>query len=304
MSKKIIFFGNERLATGTSTNNPVLNSLIKNGYSIECIILSQNEIYSRKDKKTETEILAENNNIPCYMPKSKIETEEIVKKYNSDIAILVAYGKLIPQSIIDLFSFGIINLHPSLLPTNRGTTPIETAILDGVSETGVSIMKLDQGMDSGPIYIQKRLKIAQNESKQSLADRLGLLGSDLIIQILPKILNHTLVPENQTKENLSISKSIKKLDGIIDWSLDANIIERQIRAYLNWPRSSTMIFNKKVIITQASVVSIKSDVPGKVIESKNKLIISCGKDALSINQLIPENKKQMSVSDFLNGYKK
>jgi methionyl-tRNA formyltransferase len=304
MSKKIIFFGNERLATGTSTNNPVLNSLIKNGYSIECIILSQNEIYSRKDKKTETEILAENNNIPCYMPKSKIETEEIVKKYNSDIAILVAYGKLIPQSIIDLFSFGIINLHPSLLPTNRGTTPIETAILDGVSETGVSIMKLDQGMDSGPIYVQKRLKIAQNESKQSLADRLGLLGSDLIIQILPKILNHTLVPENQTKENLSISKSIKKLDGIIDWSLDANIIERQIRAYLNWPRSSTMIFNKKVIITQASVVSIKSDVPGKVIESKNKLIISCGKDALSINQLIPENKKQMSVSDFLNGYKK
>ncbi len=304
ISKKIIFFGNERLATAVKTSNPVLHSLLNNGYIIECIILNQDNFASRKERENEIELLAQKHNIPCLKPKSNSEIKSIIKNSDSEIAILVAYGKLIPESVIELFPYGIINLHPSLLPDKRGTTPIETTIKNGDTQSGVSVMKLTSGMDNGPLFAQKSLKLSVDESKQNLSDSLGKLGAELIIEVLPSILAKTIVPEDQSKLNISITSLIDKSDGIIDWNDSAEQIERNIRAYYNWPRSVASIIGKRVIITKAKVINSSFGTPGD-IESENKnLIISCGDKSLEILNLIPENKKEMSGAAFLSGHNK
>jgi methionyl-tRNA formyltransferase len=304
ISKKIIFFGNERLATAVKTSNPVLHSLLNNGYIVESIILNQDNFASRKENENEIEILARKYNIPCLKPRTNSEIRSIIKNSDSEIAILVAYGKLIPESIIELFPYGIINLHPSLLPDKRGTTPIETTIKNGDTQSGVSVMKLTAGMDSGPIFAQKSLKLSVDESKQNLSDSLNKLGAELIIEVLPSILAKTIVPEDQSKLNISITSLINKSDGIIDWNDSAEQIERNIRAYYNWPRSVTSILGKRVIITKAKVINSSFGTPGDIKSENKNLIISCGDKSLEILNLIPENKKEMTGAAFLGGYNK
>jgi methionyl-tRNA formyltransferase len=304
MSKKIIFFGNERLATGVITKNPVLNALISEGYEIECVILSQDSFDSRNGRINETEILARENNIPCYKPKNKEEIKKIINDYQGDLAVLVAYGKLIPEEIINFFPLGIVNLHPSLLPDKRGPTPIEESILKGDEETGVSVMKLTKGMDTGPLFVQKSLKLSGNESKQDLSNSLGELGAHLIVKVLPSILSSTLEPIEQSQNNITTSRLISKSDGIVDWNNEARNIERKIRAYFGWPRSTSSLLGKKVIITDVIVLDDLADEPGKIIDDPKRLIVSCSDYNLEILKLIPENKKEISGKEFIAGYRK
>jgi methionyl-tRNA formyltransferase len=216
-------------------------------------------------------------------------------------AVLAAFGKIIPQRIIDLFSIGIINIHPSLLPRYRGSTPIESAILNGDTETGVSLMQIVAEMDAGPVYAQIRLPLNGAEQKQELYEKLSTLGAQSLISNLPQILDgtHDATAQNVDIEQVSFSKTIAKTDGQIDWQKPAIQLEREVRAYLGWPGSSTTLFDRDIRITKARVID-ESGVPG-IVKPGKELIVYCGMQALQIEGLKPAGKREMMAHEFLAG---
>jgi len=304
MSKKIVFFGNERLATGVTTKNPVMKKLVDAGFVIDCLILNQDAYNSRNLRALEAEEFANLNNIKVHKPSSIDEVKKIVAESGCEIAVLVAYGKLIPESVIEMFPLGIINIHPSLLPDKRGSTPIEQTILDGDKIAGVSLMRLAKGMDSGPIYDQIRIEISGKESKQELSDLLNRAGADLLAKNLNDIIGGDLKPVEQPTEGVTVTKQLNKTDGIIDWKEKAAIIERKCRAYQGWPKLKTVLFSKNVDIEQVEVGEKTLQEPGKITADKDSLKVAALGDEIEIISLKPENKKSMSGKAFIAGYKK
>lgn len=302
-SNRIVFFGNERLATGVSTDTPTLNALLESNFEVVAVVANYTENSSRKTRELEIKSITDRKNIPLLLPDKLNQIKNDLKSLNATTAVLVAYGKIIPQEIIDLFPSGIINIHPSLLPKHRGPTPIESVILDGSTETGVSIMKLVKEMDAGPVYIQQKIELNGSDTKQELADRLGKLGAKLIVKHLPKILDKSLKPTAQDETNATYDRLITKLDGAIDWNMRAETIERQIRAYQNWPGSRAEIFGKDIIITEAKIIN-NTGVPGEVLIQKKQLVVCCGDQAIEILRLKPAGKAEMSAEAFLAGIKK
>lgn len=271
MTKKIpiILFGNEKLATGVKGNQYIKDALEHSElFEIEQVITG-----SIKD----------------------------LRAHKSKLAVLAAFGKIIPQSILDEFPLGIINVHPSLLPQYRGPTPIEQAILDGCTKTGVSIMKLTAGMDEGPIFKQKSIHLNGSESKQMLTDTLHHLGTQLLMEILPEI-NKGLKPRKQPHpDRASYSKKINKKDGEIDFNKNAEDIEREIRAYSGWPQSRTNLANIDVIITKASVIKTDDNKDRYSVNGK-KLYLHFNENSLLIEKLKPVGKSEMTAEAFLAGY--
>jgi methionyl-tRNA formyltransferase len=219
-----------------------------------------------------------------------------------DLAILVAYGQLVSKELIETFPKGIINIHPSLLPAYRGSTPIESAILDGAAETGVSLMSLAPELDAGPIYDQVKVSLDQTKSKQDLTNQLADLGADLLIKLLPDILSGALTPHNQAETGATYTKRIEKDSAVLDFNKPAIQLEREIRAYYGWPRSITNIGDERVIITKSHVQAGQGE-PGQFIENDGKLEVNTAQDRLVIDGLIPSGKKEMSGQAFLAGHK-
>ena len=293
-SKTILFFGNERLATGVSTDAPTLRALIAAGYKIEAVIANYIDPVSRQKRDLEIGQVAHSLGIPVILPGDDIPLAEKVKKHPADIGILVAFGKIIPQSVIDLFPHGIINIHPSTLPLHRGSTPIESVILDGSTETGVSIMRLEKGMDCGPVYAHYTVKLSDDETKQGLADRISSAGSKLLIDNLPNILNGSLKPTVQDNTKATYDSLIEKQNGTVNWEKPATQLEREIRAYLGWPGSKTEINGYGITITKAHVTN----------QPEDPLDIKCGDgNYLSVDELIAPSGRKISANDFMNGYK-
>lgn len=268
---KVVFFGNEKLATGIPVPRPLIKEAVQAaGFEIEQIVTG---------------------------PLSDL------KPHEAKLAVLAAYGRIIPQRVLDEFPLGIINIHPSLLPQYRGPTPIEQAILDGASKTGVSIMKLTAGMDEGPIYKQKTLHIQPNESKASLTERLQQLGADLLRDILPAIADGSLKPRQQPHpDRATYSKKITKENGTLDFSKPADVLEREIRAYADWPKSRTVLAGIDMVITVATAIE-NTGKPGEITVKDKQLIIYCGQGALNIRSLKPAGKKNMTAEAFIAGYR-
>jgi len=299
-SKKLVFFGNERLSTGlSSVGMPTLKALLSESYDITAIVANYSEGKSRNTHQLEIAEVAKRHNIPLLLPSNPLEISEQLSSYKADAAILVAYGKIIPDSIIDIFPRGIINIHPSLLPKYRGSTPIETAILDGVSETGVSIMKLVRRMDAGLVFAQARINLSGNESKQELADKLSSLGAETLIKTLPSILDGSANAKSQDEKRATYSKILKKEDGILDWAKPARQLEREVRAYAGWPRSVTRVFGYKIIVTKAHETNAPA---GK--EKDEMLIVRANPGWLQIVELIAPSGRTVSGADFVRGYRK
>ncbi len=270
-SKTVVFFGNEKLATGIAQpERYILEAVQKAGFEIEQIVTGK---------------LSELN------------------PHTSELAILAAYGRIIPQRVLDEFPLGIINVHPSLLPAYRGPTPIEQAILDGETKTGVSIMKLTAGMDEGPVYKQKTVHLTGHEAKTELTDLLQKTGAELLAEVLPQIASSELKPRHQSHpDRVTYSQLLSKEDGLMDWAKPAAQLEREIRAFTGWPKSRTVINDKQVIITKAHVVK-KSGTPGAFEVSSKQLIAYCSQNALSLDEIKPAGKNEMSAEAFLAGYK-
>lgn len=299
---RVVFFGNERLATAVSTSTPVLQSLIDAGFTIPAVVSNYSTATSRKSRQLEIAATAEKYDIPLLFPDRLPDIKQRLVDYKADVAVLVAFGKIVPQSVIDVFPAGIINIHPSLLPKHRGPTPLESVILNGEAETGISIMKLVSAMDAGPVYAQSTYQLTGRETKQELADRLSEIGAAMVTDLLPEILHGEVVAVPQDESAATYDRLLEKNDGVIDVKKTAQILEREIRAYAGWPRSTTKLANKDVVITSAEVSSFSGQ-PGEIIINNNQLHLCCSEGSLNILRLQPSGKKEMTAEAFLAGHR-
>lgn len=299
MSNQVIFFGNEKLATGVDTQALAFKGLIDAGYRITALIISQKP--SRDTDKLEVVRLAKQAGIEVKSFAKLKDSIEEIKEYKAEIAVLAAYGKIVPKEIINIFNRGIINIHPSLLPKHRGPIPIESVILDGDTETGVSIMDLAPEMDAGPIYAQRSIKITGKETKQELANILDKLGSEMLLDCLDRILTDDLTAEPQPEIGAKYDSLISKDDGFLNFEQEWSLIERKIRAYHNWPRARYQIADIQISIQSAHIVE-RSGEPGTYIEYEGSLAIYCKDGLVVIDEMTPAGSKPMSSKSFLLGY--
>jgi methionyl-tRNA formyltransferase len=305
-SETVVFFGNERLATGVKTTSPTLQALIAEGYNVAAVVSNFEVGQSRNARQLEIKDVADKHGIPVLLPPKLIDITDNLRGLRASIGVLVAYGKIVPQSIIDLFPRGIVNIHPSLLPLHRGPTPLESVILSGEDKTGVSIMKLVKDMDAGPVYGRSELILKGTESKQELADKLLDIGQSMITELLPGIIDGSVIAMPQDNSRATYDSLISKDAGWIDWEKPAEQIEREIRAYIGWPKSRTKLGGKEVIITKAYVVASMAAraKPGDltIVPEANALAVATSNGSLWIQQLKPAGKREMSAKEFLAGY--
>lgn len=296
-SSKIVFFGNERLSSGFDPQGaPTLEALVKNGYEVAAVVSHYEPGTGRKARPLEIKEVADRYNIPVLLPEKLSSITQELQDLGADAGVLVAYGKIVPQSIIDIFPRGIINIHPSLLPQYRGSTPIEQAILDGAATTGVSLMQLVKQMDAGPIYAQTEITLGGFETKQELTRTLLLLGSDMLIKNLPHILDGSAQPKPQDEAKATFTSLLSKQDGVFDFNKPAARLEREVRAFAVWPKSRAELFGQPVIVQKARFAQNATD---------GVLVIACGQNSyLEILQLTAPSGRTMSGADFLRGYKK
>ncbi len=221
----------------------------------------------------------------------------------SKLGVVVDYGIIISQEVIDSFELGIINSHFSLLPLLRGADPISFAVLEGHKKTGVSLMKIVAELDEGPLLAQQELPLSSDMTTPVLTERLIETSNDMLIKYLPEYITGSIKPENQPSSTPpTYTRKLTKEDGRLDWSKDAPTLEREVRAFAGWPRSRTDIGSSSVVITKTRVLEQDGE-PGKFfVEGTGELAVYCGKDALVIERLIPSGRKEMSGKDFLRGF--
>lgn len=301
-TNRLVFFGNERLATGLSaTDAPALRSLIASGCDIAAIVISQKPARSRAVRPLEVEALAAEHGIPLLSPSRPVDILNELAALRAPVAVLAAYGRIVPQSVIDVFPKGIINIHPSLLPRYRGPIPIEQAILDGAAATGVSIMALSAAMDAGPVFAQREVPLTGRESKAELAAKLGGIGAELLLEVLPAVLEGTASPKPQNNEEATYCSLLTPQSGLIDWQKPSVRLEREVRAYLGWPGSKTALFGRDVTVTAAAAAAGSALSPGQIRAAKKELAIGTGEGDLVIQRLKPSGKRDMSAAEFLAG---
>ena len=291
-SKTIVFFGTDEFSAIS------LRELIAKGFSIGAVVTKPD---SRKGRgrelsKSVVKEIAEAHDIPVLQPTALRDIADDIQKFDSPIGVLVSYGKIIPQAIIDLFTPGIINVHPSLLPLYRGPSPVESAILNGDTETGVTIMQLTAGMDAGPIYSQITVPLVDTETAPELELQLGELGAQELGLTLPAIMSGTVQPTPQDETVATYCQLLTKADSTLDLStLTAEQAERRVRAYLAFPKTKTTVTGQPIVITKAHVTNTH--------ESPLDLACTDGR-YLSIDELIGPSGKAMSAAAFINGYVK
>ncbi|MEL0605840.1 methionyl-tRNA formyltransferase [Pseudoalteromonas undina] len=282
---------------------------------LQALIQSEHQIvgvYSQPDrpagrgkklKASEVKALALEHELPVFQPQSLKNEDALteLKSLNADIMIVVAYGLILPKAILEAPRLGCLNVHGSILPRWRGAAPIQRAIWAGDKDTGVTIMQMDEGLDTGDMLHISRCPIAADETSASLYTKLAELGPEALVQTINKLANGELIAEPQNDELANYAKKLSKEEANIDWTMDAVQIERNIRAFNPWPVCFTQMGEQSVKIYQASVVEQKGNA-GEVLSSdKNGIVVACGTHALCITQLQPQGKKPMAISDFLNG---
>jgi len=294
------------------------------GFDIIAVITTEDKPIGRKQILTPPPIKkwAIENNLNVLQPKKIGDPEwnRKIKELAPDLIILAAYGQIIPREILDIPKFGALNIHPSLLPTYRGASPIQAAILNGDKETGVTIILMDEEMDHGDIISNFKFLISNKITYKELEEKLAGASADLLIKILPDWITGKIKPREQDHSKATFCKIIKKEDGRIDWSKSAIEIERQIRAFAKWPESYTEIksqkpalpasrlkvknYSLKLKILEAEVENKKTDHKiGEVFLDKNKnLCVQAGNGVLILKAVQLEGKKPMTAKDFLNGH--
>lgn len=292
---KLVFFGNERLVSGLDhAETPVLSALIEAGYDIKAVVTNDAGTKSRKQKPLEIAELARLHQIPVHTPNKPLDIYDELASYDAEAAVLVAYGRIVPQKLIDLFPKGIINIHPSLLPKYRGPSPIESAIASGDPSTGVSIMALSREMDAGPVYHQVEYNLPTYETAPHLSQKLAALASSELIAALPKILDGSLQPIEQDESRATYCQLISKRDAVLSpGTQTAEQAERFVRAYKAFPRARIDAAGYTLIILDAHV----ADTATSPLDIK----FSDG-NFLCIDELIAPSGKTMNAQAFIKGY--
>lgn len=288
----LVFFGTEEHSLIT------LRALHDAGYMIAAVVTKPDAPKGRGGKLAEPAVktFSRQHDITVWQPVKLRDIASDIAALQAPLGVLVSYGKIIPQSVIDLFPRGIVNVHPSLLPRYRGPSPIEAAMTNLDDTTGVSIMQLDADMDAGPVYHQETIRLSGTETRAALYDSLFSLGSAKLIELLPQIASGTLQPTPQDETQATYCALLSKADGILDLdSLSAAQAEARVRAYLGFPRTVLIYDDQRLIITAAHV----APGPSSALDQR----CADGK-YLIVDQLIsPTSGKQMTAEAFLRGHR-
>lgn len=296
MSKTIVFFGSGPVAAASL-------KLLAHDFTIEAVITKPRPHHHRGTVPVLD--AAESLGLPVLTAANKQELNELMRgrPVKSDVAVLIDFGIIVSQEVIDYFPLGIINSHFSLLPEWRGADPITFAILSGQPKTGVSLMLIDAGMDTGKLLAQKSQPIKPDATAVSLTEELITLSHELLRQHLPRYVSGELNPKEQPhQDRATYSRKLTKEDGQIDWTKPAEQIEREIRAFKEWPKSYGELGGKEVVITAAHTDNV-SGTPGEVTVNDKQLVVACGTGSLVIDSLKPAGKNEMSSEAFLAGHR-
>jgi methionyl-tRNA formyltransferase len=287
---------------------PCLEKLIRSGHNVLCVFSQPDKPVGRKQVLTPpaVKVAALEHNIPVYQPSSLKNSDacEIIKGYNPDVIIVVAYGKILPNDILSCARYGCINVHASILPKYRGAAPIQWSVLNGDSETGVTVMQMNEGLDTGDILLVKKTDIDINETSEQLFDRLSAIGADALVECLIKLKNNEIVPIKQSDVGACYASKISKDLSPIDWNKSAIEIHNQVRGLQSWPCATTVINGKSVKIHKTVLSNKVGNKAGLIVDNKNVITVCCGDGkCVDILELQPDGKKRMDVKSFLAGNK-
>ncbi|MCC8065739.1 MAG: methionyl-tRNA formyltransferase [Clostridiales bacterium] len=306
MIKNVVFMGTPDFAVGT------LQALIcSEKYQVQAVFSQPDKPKgrSRTLQMTPVKTVAVEAGIPVYQPVKIREPKwlEVLEELRPDVIVVVAFGQIIPRTILDLPEYGCINVHASLLPKYRGAAPIQWAVINGERESGVTTMRMDAGLDTGDMILKATVPLAKDETGGSLFDKLSEVGAKLLLETLDALENGTAEFEKQPEESpTAYAAMLKKEDGCIDWTKDAHEIECLIRGLDPWPSAWTHFGGKLLKIWKAEVAESAKRIeaaPGTICRvTKNSLYVNTGDGVLSVLELQPEGKKRMPVDAFLRGY--
>ena len=286
-----------------------LERILRDGHEIVAVYTQPDRPAGRGNKLNASPVkeFAAQNNLQIYQP-TKIKTPEALETFKShaaDVAVVVAYGRILPESFLRAFPKGAINVHFSLLPKYRGAAPVNWAIVNGEKTTGVTTMQMDAGLDTGGILLQRRIEIGETETAVELMRKLSVIGADLLSETLAMF--DELTPQAQAEAQASFAPIMKKEDGLISWMLSAPEIADRARGFQPFPTAFTFYKEKKLTIwkCQPSNASHQLKTVGEILEAKgDRLLVFCGGDTvLQIEELQIEGKRRMPTRDFLNGVK-
>lgn len=257
----------------------------------------------RKLRSSPVKLRSNELGLSIYQPSSlkSLEIVSTIQALNPDLIVVAAYGRILPPSVLELPKFGSINVHASLLPRWRGAAPIQAAIRAGDPESGVTIMKMDPGLDTGPILSQRQLEIFSSDTGGELSERLAILGATLLMETIPEYLSGELRPKNQDEKMATYAPLLKKSDGRLDFLRSAIELERQVRAYEPWPTSFFEWRARRICIHRADALTDDTLSPGTVGMIDNSPAIGANPGILLLQIVQPAGKKEMLAEDFLRG---
>lgn len=298
---RTVFLGTPEFAV------PTLNALAGAGHQILAVFTQPDRPKGRGNQIAESpvKVAAKALGLPVHQPERirRPENVEFLSSLSADVMVVVGYGQIIPQSIIDLPRFGILNVHASLLPKYRGAAPIQWAIANGEQRTGVTIMQIDAGLDTGDMLQKASLPIYPDETAPELSARLAPLGADLLIDTLKKIEAGEAVREPQDDTEATLAPILKKEDGLIDWDRPASTIYNRFRGFQPWPGAYTTFRGQQLTITRATLADGSAPI-GSLRAEKRRLFAGCGNGTrLEILELQLAGKKRVAAEAFLNGLK-
>ena len=299
---RVVFMGTPDFAV------PSLQALIASNHQVVAVITQPDKKKGRGKKLTPPpiKVVADKADIPILQP-LKIKTEEFLEQLRSftpDIIVVAAYGRILPATILNLPPLGCVNVHGSLLPRHRGAAPIQWAVINGDREVGVTIMKMDEGMDTGAILLPASITVTGDETAGTLFEKLAKLGADTLITALSRLQQGDLPPIEQDHEKATKAPPLNKEMGLLDWSKSAKELHCLIRGLDPWPSAYTYHDGIRYRLFSPEVVNKHMDAePGTILlADKQGLLIATGKDALLIKELQPEGKKRLSIEAFLCGH--
>ncbi|MFZ4648044.1 MAG: methionyl-tRNA formyltransferase [Patescibacteria group bacterium] len=299
----VIFMGTPEFSV------PTLEALIKSeDFSVTAVVTQEDKPIGRTQTLSApaVKVCAEKNNIPVFQPKKVREIFTEIEKLAPDLIVVLAYGQIIPQNILDIPKFGCINIHASLLPKYRGAACLQAAILNGDQETGLTIMKMEAGLDTGPILKQFAISLNGQENIGELHDQASLLAGQVVCQSLKDYCEDKLPEQIQDDALATYVRTIKKEDGHLDFQKSALELERQIRAFNPWPGSFALTEDNKMIkigTVSKEITSEARHVPGELFLEEKSLLVATTKGALKIESLQLAGGKFLKAGEFLAGHK-
>jgi len=298
-----------------------LEAILQAGHQVAAVVTQPDKPKGRgkEIQVTPVKACAMAHGIPVFQPVKVKEKEavETLRGYNADIFVVAAFGQLLSEEILSMPEYGCVNIHASLLPKYRGAGPIQWAIINGEEKTGVTIMQMDKGLDTGDMLLKEEVVIDPKETGDSLHDKLASVGAGLIVEALAKLERGELVPEKQNEEDTCYAKRLQKSMGRIDWQQSAGKLDCLIRGLISWPGAYTVLRGKNLKIWEIEAVerprnvpedsAVHSDpdavLPGTVVAvTREAFYVKTGEGILKILAVQPEGKKRMPVKEFLLGY--